>query len=81
MSLKTWIGETNYDKLWGRADLFHQVFRAVDLTKEDFVDLQSDLHHLNPSRNCKGYIAKKSSRNQDKFLTVQDSHPSSHRHH
>ena len=68
MSLKTWIGETNYDKLWGRADLFHQVFRAVDLTKEDFVELQSDLHHLNPSRNCKRYIAKQVLETKINFL-------------
>jgi len=53
-----WLDEL-HDKLWGRADLFHQVFRAVDLTKDDFVELQSDLHHLNPSRNCKSYISKK----------------------
>jgi hypothetical protein len=51
-----WLAEL-HDKLWGRADLFHQVFRAVDLTKDDFIELQSNLHHLNPSRNHKNYVA------------------------
>jgi hypothetical protein len=44
--------------LWGRADLFHEVFRAVDLTKEDFIELQSNLHNLHPSRNHKNYVAE-----------------------
>ena len=52
-----WLDEL-HDKLWGRADLFHQVFCAVDLTKDDFVELRSELHHLNPSRNRKSYTAK-----------------------
>ena len=38
-----------HNKLWGRDDLFPEVFRAVDLTKQDFIELQSLLHYLNPS--------------------------------
>jgi len=62
-----WLGEL-YNKLWGREDLFHQVFRAVDLIKEDFVELQSELHHLNPSRNLKNYLAKKVLKTKMDFL-------------
>jgi hypothetical protein len=62
-----WLDEL-HDKLWGREDLFHQVFRAVDLTKDDFVELQSKLHHLNPSRNCKSYILTKVLETKMNFL-------------
>ena len=55
-------------KLWGRADLFHQIFCAVDLTKDDFVELQSELHHPNPSRNRKSYIAKEVLETKMNFL-------------
>jgi hypothetical protein len=55
LEVPKWLDEL-HSKLWGREDLFHEVFRAVDLTKEDFVKLQSSLHHLNPSRNCKSNI-------------------------
>jgi hypothetical protein len=47
-----------HNKLWGREDLFCQVFHAVDLTKEDFIELQSKLHDLNPSRNHKSYLTR-----------------------
>lgn len=56
-----------HDKLWGQADLFHQVFRAVDLTK-DFVELQSNLHRINPSRNSKSYVAKEVLETKMNFL-------------
>ena len=47
-----------HEKLWGREDLFCKVFHAVDLTKEDFIELQSKLHDLNPSRNSGSYVDK-----------------------
>lgn len=53
-----WLEEL-HSKLWGREDLLNQVFRSVDLTKKDFVELQSNLHGLNPSRNCKSYKSNK----------------------
>jgi hypothetical protein len=52
-----WLVEP-HSKLWGRKDVFHQVFRAVKLTKEDFIGLQRDLHHLNSSRNHKNYVTE-----------------------
>lgn len=45
-----WLEEL-HSKLWGREDLIDQVFRAVHLTKEDFVELQHNLHDLSPRRN------------------------------
>ena len=50
-----WLVEL-HKKLWRREDLFPHIFRAVDLTKEDFIELQTILHHLNPSRNHKSYL-------------------------
>jgi hypothetical protein len=46
-----------HGKLWGWVDLFHQVFRCVTLTSGDFVDLQNQLHSLQPSRNHGHYAA------------------------
>jgi hypothetical protein len=47
-----------HSKLWGRKDLFDQIFRAVDLTADDFVQLQGDLHDLHPSRNHMSYQSR-----------------------
>jgi hypothetical protein len=52
-----WLVEL-HEKLWGRKDVFRQVFRAVDLTIDDFTHLQRDLHHLNSSRNQKSYVSR-----------------------
>lgn len=53
-----WLHEL-HKKLWGREELLDQVFRAVDLTEKDFVELQSELHNLNPSRNHARYLSTK----------------------
>jgi hypothetical protein len=48
-----WLEEL-HQKLWGkRTELFNQVFRSVDLTADDFVQLQSELHDLDSRRNQK----------------------------
>jgi hypothetical protein len=55
--IPAWLVEL-HEKLWGREDVFGQVFRAVDLTIDDFTHLQRDLHHLNSSRNQKSYVSR-----------------------
>lgn len=51
-----WLIEI-HEKLWGRRDLFDQVFRTANLTKDHFIKLQTKLHILHPSRNSETYIA------------------------
>ena len=51
-----WLVEI-HQKLWGRRELFDQIFRTANLTKTDFIELQDQLHSLNPSRTYKSYVA------------------------
>jgi hypothetical protein len=37
--------------------LFGQIFRTANLTKTDFIELQAQLHGLNPSRTSESYVA------------------------
>jgi hypothetical protein len=37
--------------------LFGQIFRTANLTKTDFIELQTQLHGLNPSRTSESYVA------------------------
>jgi hypothetical protein len=55
--IPAWLVEL-HEKLWGRKDVFRQVFRAVDLTIDDFTHLQRDLHRLNSSRNQNSYVSR-----------------------
>jgi hypothetical protein len=50
-----WLVEI-HQKLWGRRDLFDQIFRTANLTKTDFIELQARLYNLNPSRSSESYI-------------------------
>jgi hypothetical protein len=52
----SWLVEI-HQKLWGRRDLFDQIFRTANLTKTDFIELQAQLHHRNSSRTYKSYVA------------------------
>jgi hypothetical protein len=45
-------------KLWGKRDLFGQIFRTVKLTKSDFIELQRLLHCHDPERSSASYVAK-----------------------
>jgi hypothetical protein len=51
-----WLVEI-HSKLWGKHDLFGQVFRTTNLTKADFIELQHQLQELNPERNSESYVA------------------------
>jgi len=60
LSLKSppsWLVEI-HSKLWGRHDLFGQIFRTANLTKADFTELQRQLQELNPKRNSESYVAE-----------------------
>lgn len=52
-----WLVEI-HSKLWGRRDLFGDIFRTANLTEADFIELQSHLQELNPERNSESYEAK-----------------------
>jgi hypothetical protein len=52
----SWLVEI-HQKLWGRRDLFDQIFRKANLTKSDFIELQAWLDGLNPSRSSESYIS------------------------
>jgi hypothetical protein len=52
-----WLVEI-HSKLWGRPDLFGDIFRTANLTKADFIELQRQLQELNPERNSESYVAK-----------------------
>src|ERR1700683_4226282 len=51
----SWLVEMD-KKLWGRSGLFGQIFRTANLTENDFVELQSQLQILNPTRSSESYI-------------------------
>jgi hypothetical protein len=70
LSLKSpppWLVEI-HSKLWGRRDLFDQLFRTAKLTKTDFIELQCLLHHHNTDRNSRSYVAKDVLAIKAKFL-------------
>ncbi|KIL62834.1 hypothetical protein M378DRAFT_108009 [Amanita muscaria Koide BX008] len=52
-----WLGEIHH-KLWGKRELFGDIFRTVALTKDDFIELQHQLQEQIPDRNSKSYVAK-----------------------
>ncbi|KAM6494870.1 hypothetical protein JOM56_009493 [Amanita muscaria] len=52
-----WLGEI-HRKLWGKRELFGDIFRTVTLTKDDFIELQHQLQEQNPDRNSESYVAK-----------------------
>src|ERR1700723_1216631 len=52
----SWLVEM-HKELWGKHDMFGRIFRTADLNKTDFIDLQNQLHELNPYRSSKSYIA------------------------
>ena len=53
----SWLVEI-HSELWGRRELFGDIFRTATLTKGDFTDLQRLLEALNPERNSDEYVAK-----------------------
>jgi hypothetical protein len=52
-----WLIEI-HRKLWGRHDLFGEIFRTANLTKADFIELQRRLQELNPERNSDSSVAE-----------------------
>ncbi|KIM91762.1 hypothetical protein PILCRDRAFT_138705 [Piloderma croceum F 1598] len=54
--------------LWGRTDLFGQIFHTATLTETDFVELQGRLQTLNPSRSSESYIAMEVLATKAEFL-------------
>lgn len=56
-SLPPWLVEI-HNKLWGRHDLFNQIFRTANLTKTDFIELQLLLERNDPSRRSPSYEAQ-----------------------
>jgi len=52
-----WLAEL-HSKLWGRHDLFNQIFRTANLTKTDFIQLQLLLERNDPSRRSPSYEAQ-----------------------
>jgi hypothetical protein len=57
-----------HQKLWGRLDLVGEIFRVADLTTEDFIELQRQLHDKDPSRSSESYHAKDVLAMKAKFL-------------
>ncbi|KAF8220210.1 hypothetical protein L208DRAFT_1417029 [Tricholoma matsutake] len=55
--LPPWLVEI-HSKLWGRCDLFGDIFHTANLTKADFIKLQHQLQELNPECNSESYVAK-----------------------
>jgi hypothetical protein len=71
-----------HEKLWGKRDLFDQIFRSVNLTKTDFIELQNQLQNLHPSRRSESYVATNVLNVKADFLRSRSSvgmkcHPSS----
>jgi hypothetical protein len=62
-----WLIEM-HKKLWGRLDLVGEIFRVADLTTEDFIELQRQLHDKDPSRSSESYHAKDVLAIKAKFL-------------
>ncbi|KAF8219399.1 hypothetical protein L208DRAFT_1418274, partial [Tricholoma matsutake] len=52
-----WLVEI-HSKLWGRHDLFGDIFHTANLTKANFIKLQHQLQELNPECNSESYVAK-----------------------
>lgn len=52
----SWLVEI-YNELWGRHELFGQIFRSANLTKADFIELQRRLQELNHEIS-ESYVAK-----------------------
>ena len=52
-----WLVEI-HNELWRKHDLLGKVFRTVDLTETDFIDLQVELEKNDPSRNNPAYTAQ-----------------------
>jgi hypothetical protein len=55
--LPSWLVEI-HSKLWGRHDLFGEIFRTANLNEADYIELQRQLQELNPERNSECYVAK-----------------------
>ncbi|KAK2459845.1 hypothetical protein APHAL10511_008166 [Amanita phalloides] len=53
----SWLVET-HSELWGRRDLFGEIFRTATLTEDHFIELQRLLEALNPERKSEDYVAK-----------------------
>ena len=51
-----WLVEI-HEKLWGKSDLFGELFRTVTLTKSDFFELQTLLDGQNIERRLDSYVA------------------------
>jgi hypothetical protein len=62
-----WLVEI-HSKLWGRHDLFGEIFRTANVTKADFIELQRQLQKLNPERNSESYVAKEVLATKSAFL-------------
>ena len=63
----SWLVEM-YSKLWGRHDLFGEIFRTATLTEDHFIELQRLLEALNPERNSDKYVAKNVLATKSTFL-------------
>jgi hypothetical protein len=65
-----WLAEI-YRKLWRKQHLFGEVFRTANLTKADFIKLQSQLQKLNPERSSESYVAKDILATKSAFLCAR----------
>jgi hypothetical protein len=54
--IRNWLLEL-HRKVWGRRDLYDAIFRAVTLTKDDFIKLQRLLDQENPSLSARADVA------------------------
>ena len=57
LSPPIWLTEL-HTKLWGKRQLFDDIFRTVTLIKAGFIQLQQQLHSRNPERNSNTYVAQ-----------------------
>ena len=53
----SWLVEI-HSELWGKLDLFGEIFRTATLTKDHFIELQCLLDARNPKRNSNKYEAE-----------------------
>jgi hypothetical protein len=67
-----WLVEI-HNKLWGKRDLFGQIFRTANLTTTDFIELQLLLESNDPSRSSPSYAAQNVSNIKSDFLRKKSS--------
>ena len=57
LSAPLWLIDL-HTKLWGKRQLFDEIFRTATLTKADFIELQHQLHRHDPERNSESYVVR-----------------------